>query len=1075
MIKQLKFISYLFLFVFGLSMVTFGQETVGDIEGTIKDPSDAVIANATVQVTGVNLGFNRTVTTDSNGNFRVLQVPPGNYRVVVNATGFAASTTDIIVNLGQTSIVRPVLTIGAVGATVNVTGDDFVPIDTTSNTINTSITERKAELTPKTSPNFAALLRISPAVREEPLGAGFQIDGSSGAENTFIVDGLEVTNFRTGQLRNVQNIPNSFVREVQVKTSGFNAEYGGATGGVINVVTRGGDNKFRGELGTQFEISQLNATTRPNAITSPFLSANSGAVEFIRPGTGGSLLNPPKDEFTNFYPVGRFSGPVIKDRLWFFASAAPQYFTTTRNSVFGNGTSRPETVQQRNDYYLGRLDAQVFSRLRLTGTFTYNPQTVRGRLVPFNTSTDPGDFSQRGGRVNSNNTTFQGFYTPTSNLIFSVRAGRAYLNEKDGAYGIPNATRFRCLGNATVLRTNFSNFGCGFGDDTGDNFLTNKDISIRNTLDTDVSVIAPNLLGRHIFKFGYQRNAIKNDVDQGFFNTGRIDFRFGQSAFGQGSASTGNVQLTRFGTVGLASSTNTAIFAQDNWQIARRLTLNVGLRAERENVPTFSATGVPIKFGFGDKLAPRFGFAYDVFGNGKTKIFGSFGYFYDRFKYELPRGSFGGDRFLRTFLAIPAGANISQFTVQSILANPAGVTIDFRVPSNDPSDNRIDPDLKAQRQTEFTVGVERELYKDLVLRSRYTRKKLNTAIEDVGFIDNDQNENFFIANPGRGIVSQSFATGLPATPKAERQYDAFEVNVEKRFAQNYFVDATYTYSRLFGNFSGLASSDERGRSSPNVNRFFDLPFLGFNTNGVPDNARLATDRPHAVKVFGGYTLDYKGRFLHGNSTDFTAAFIGQSGTPLSTQISIFNANTFLFGRGDLGRTERFTQTDLAVTHRYRFGRDNRFGMEFMVNATNVFNQNHVVDVFTSITANDVSGQQTSIFTRENGTPLIVGRTATGTPIFASGPIDQFTNCQGGVCSELNVFRAIFAGGLQTQLVNLVNNNVVLNSTRTFTDENGNRVVGRATATDNLTRDARYLQPQTFQDGRRIRFGFAFNF
>ncbi len=1065
MIKQLKFISYLFLFVFGLSMVTFGQETVGDIEGTVKDPSDAVVANATVQVTGVNLGFNRTVTTDSDGNFRVLQVPPGNYRVVVNATGFAASTTDIIVNLGQTSIVRPVLTIGAVDATVNVTGDDFVAIDTTSNTINTSITERKAELTPKSSPNFAALLRIAPAVREEPLGAGFQIDGSSGAENTFIVDGLEVTNFRTGQLRNVQNIPNSFVREVQVKTSGFNAEYGGATGGVINVVTRGGDNQFRGEFGTQFEISQFNARSRP------FLSGNSAAVEFITPGGGNSLLRPQGDEFTNFYPVGRFSGPIIKDRLWFFASAAPQYFTTTRNSIFGNGTNRAETVEQKNDYYLGRLDAQVFSRLRLTGTFTYNPQTVRGQLVALNTFTDPGDFSRRGGRVNSNNTTFQGVYTPTSNLIFSVRAGRAYLNEKDGSYGIPNTTRFRCLGNSTVLRTSFSNFGCGFGDDTGNNFLTNKDISIRNTLDADASVIAPNLLGRHIFKFGYQRNAIKNDVNQGFFDTGRIDFFFGQSAFGQGSAETGNVQLTRFGTVGLASSTNTAIFAQDNWQIARRLTLNLGLRAERENVPTFSATGVPIKFGFGDKLAPRFGFAYDVFGDGKTKIFGSFGYFYDRFKYELPRGSFGGDQFLRTFLAIPAGANISQFTVQSILANPAGRTLDFRVPSNSPDDNRIDPDLKAQRQTEFTVGVERELFKDLVLRSRYTRKKLNTAIEDVGFFDNDGNENFFIANPGQGVVAQPFASGLPATPRAARQYDAFEVNLEKRFAQNYFVDATYTYSRLFGNFSGLASSDERGRSSPNVNRFFDLPFLGFNTNGVADNGRLATDRPHAFKAFGGYTLDYKGKFLHGNSTDFTAAFIGQSGTPLSTQISLFNANTFLFGRGDLGRTERFTQTDLALTHRYRFGRDDRFGMEFTVNATNVFNQNHVVDVFTSISPSSLSGQQTSTFTRADGTPLIVGRTATGAPILARGVINQFTNCPGGVCDELNVIRAIFAGGLQTQLVNLVNNSVVFN--QTFTDVNGNRVVG--TATDTITRDARYLQPQTFQEGRRIRFGFAFNF
>jgi hypothetical protein len=150
-------------------------------------------------------------------------------------------------------------------------------------------------------------------------------------------------------------------------------------------------------------------------------------------------------------------------------------------------------------------------------------------------------------------------------------------------------------------------------------------------------------------------------------------------------------------------------------------------------------------------------------------------------------------------------------------------------------------------------------------------------------------------------------------------------------------------------------------------------------------------------------------------------------------------------------------------------------MEFTVNATNVFNQNNVVDVFTSISPSSLIGQQTSTFTRADGTPLIVGRTSTGAPILARGAINQFTNCPGGDCDELNVIRAIFAGGLQTQLVNLVNNNVVLNSTRTFTDENGNQVVGRATATDTVRRDARFMQPLTFQAGRRIRFGFAFNF
>ncbi len=1038
--KSRKYFSFLFLLLMGLVPLVFGQERTGNIEGTVSDQNNALLPGATVQVKGLDIGFSRILTTGDDGSFRLLQVPPGRYKITVGNPGFQDATSEVLVNLGQTQAVKFTLTVASADATVEITSGDVATIDTESNKIQTNISARRIELTPKASINFAGVLRVSPAVREEPLGAGFQIDGSSGAENTFIVDGLEVTNFRSGQLRNVQNVSNDVVSEVQVKTSGFEAEYSGATGGVVNVVTKGGNNDFHGNFGIQFQTDRLDTDT------SPILRGLTNRAEYISPGrdSSGTFLNPPDDEFTNFFPTANLSGPVLKDRLWFFVSGAPQFFDTERTTVFPNGVRETNRVEQKNDYYFARLDGQVNEKLRASATYSYSPQTINGGILGFGSTSSIGDQSQRGGRVNATNFTYGVTYTPVSNWVISVRGGRAFLNELDGSYGVPNATRVRCLGSGAVLGT-LPNFGCGptnsIGfDNIGSNSLTNKDVSIRNTFDADASVVLSDFGGRHILKFGYQFNRIENDVDSGFFNTGRIDFFFGQTAFGIGSP-LGNAQLTRFGTVGESSSKNQGLFVQDSWQLFPRLTLNLGIRIEKEDVPSFSATGVPIEFEWGDKVAPRIGGAFDLFGDGKSKVFASYGWFYDRFKYELPRGSFGGDQFLRTFVPIDS-TDINTYTVQSILADPNGLTLDFRVPSNDPSDNRIDPDLKAQRMSEVTVGFEQDLsvfgnfFNNTVLRARYTHKQLDEAIEDVGFFDDAGNENFFIANPGRGIVGQPFASGIPATPKAERKYDAFEITLDKRFSNNYFFSGTYTYSRLKGNFSGLASSDERGRSSPNVNRFFDLPFLGFDVNGNPDNARLATDRPHAFKIFGGYTYDW---FKNGlNSTDFTGAFLGTSGTPISTQVSLFNANTFVFGRGDLGRTETFTQTDFAVTHRYKFGEDSRYSVAFEANFTNLFDEKNVTDIFNILAVGSLAGQQSGF--------------------------NLFNNCPGGVCDELNTIRAIFNGGIQSQILNLVNNQVQIG-----TAPNGDPVF------ETITQDARYGQPLSFQQGRQVRFGVRFAF
>ena len=1023
-----------------LGSVAFGQETTGSIEGSVTDAQGGRVAGATILVEGPTT---RTVTTDDDGNYRVVQVPPGKYTVSTSATNFSSDKRDDVeVTLGRATVTDITLQAGGVQANVVISTSDVAAIDPTGSRIQTNITSDQIAMIPKGT-RIDSVLQVSPATRAEPLSRGFQIDGASGAENTFIIDGSEVTNFRTGQLRDTNNVPFQFVQEVQIKSSGFDAEYGGATGGVINVVTKSGSNDFHGEFGVQFETSNLSSrlnltgkvnNSDPQYLANPTILDNSSTTLLY--------INPPGDSFLNFFPSATLSGPVVKNRLWFLVSGAPQFYKTKRDFNFRNGAFRHYERELRNDYEFARLDGQVTDTLRLSGTFTYSPQREHGQ-IPSYTATAPAatDFTQLGGRVAANNVTGSGVWTPTPNLVFSGRFGRNYLNEKDSSYGVPSVTRIRCIGGGSPAGVPATN-PCAAGfNNVSDITKTAKDISIRKTIDADVNYLVSSLAGRHSFKFGTQWNKLFNDVDQGYFGIGEVRLFWGQSDRGIGPGvcpggpcpSFGYGYLQDFGTIGQAGSTNLGVYAQDSWQPTTRLTLNLGLRLEKEDVPTFREGTIPIKFGWGDKIAPRLGFAYDVFGDGRMKVFASYGQFYDRFKYQLPRGSFGGDSLLRYFFALP-DPNYTTYTRAYALANTLVGPIDFRVPSNDPADNRVDPNLKAGRQTEFTVGTEYGLTNDIVIGARFTHKQLDRTIEDVGFFDAQQNELFFIANPGMGVVAEPFAPGIPASPKAERKYDALELRVDKRFSSNYYLNASYTYSRLFGNYSGLASSDEPdalgvGRSSPNVNRFFDLPHIGFTTNGDPDNGRLATDRPHAFKFFGAYNFDWKSLFGHRldnsgrNSTELSASFIGLSGTPTSTQIAIYGANVFPFGRGDLGRSPVFTQTDMALSHTYRFGDDGRLGLKFEVNALNVFNENNVTSVFQLISPDSLTG------------------TTFG-----------FTNA---ATAETDTIRAIFAGGLTDQIV-----------------AGFDRPVGDPRR---IARDVRYGLPRTFQTPRQIRFGFKFFF
>src|SRR6185503_4617014 len=336
------------LIVLATCSFAFGQETTGSIEGNVKDTAGAFVPNVTLTITnagasssgttttGTGSGFKRTITTNEEGFFRILQVPPGVYDVVTTASGGfgEARYENVAVTIGQSTQLSLTVKPGSSVTTVDIVASDVAPVDTSSSAIQSTISAQKIELIPKGT-GFTGLLKTIPGTRPESRTGGFSVDGASGGENVFVIDGQEVTNYRTGTLNETYNVPTQLVQEIQVKSSGFDAIYGGATGGVVSVVTRGGGNEFHGEVGIQWEVPKFNGA--PRKLLSRFTSSDN----LVQSTT---YFQPNKPSGVNTFPTANVGGPVDKDRLWFFGSYTPQIFQTVVDTPYYTNSLGTQTV-----------------------------------------------------------------------------------------------------------------------------------------------------------------------------------------------------------------------------------------------------------------------------------------------------------------------------------------------------------------------------------------------------------------------------------------------------------------------------------------------------------------------------------------------------------------------------------------------------------------------------------------------------------------------------------------------------------------------------------------------------------
>ena len=940
------------------STPVLAQQQVGGLRVLVTDQTGSLVRGAEIEFSSE--GLIRPVFGVSNDQGLVVNhsLPPGLYAVTVRFPDFKTAVNEnVIVQVGRTFSVEMALEIGQVDSTIVVEAG-AAAIDTFKSE-SASIFSGDRLTDAAGGRDFTDYARFMPSVNIEAQAGdvahrgrdvhGISVDGSSGAENVFYVDGVDTTSMYNGL--NNQNLRVETVQEFQLKTAGYEAEFGGAMGGVLSVQTKSGANEFHGSALWYGSGSALSGAPARRLRLDPTQAVD--VAEYVFDAEDGEVTN----EFG--FTVG---GPVWRDRAWFFGALLPQIRERSRSVTFTSGESGDFIRNERLLSSTAKIDFQPTEKVRLMASVASDWADWKGGLPNRDGTSNPEfEWEKEGFEYPGYTLTGAAMITPIPAFVVDARWGlnatqteqflgpsqvRHRFNQSPGLIGFaPEDPLYRPRGFFAI------------GHDASLN--TAQDFQKKSTVSLSGSYLASTGGQQHSLRFGWQYNGLAHDVNEAYkFDYIRYNYARPYTTVDgtvRTSACTGadgalydpcgyyEVRAP-FGVVANVSTNRHALFVQDAWTLSGRLTLNLGLRLEKEAIPSFSDlpefSGAVFKWNFPDKVAPRLGFAYDVLGNAKLKLVGSWGRFYDAMKLEMANGSFGGFKWLSHYYLMDATtldwSKIGGLAGQGQYPGTYLETRNWRIPSFED----LDPELKPMRMTGSVAGLEYEVAPDYVLSFRYTRKNLDEAIEDVGR-QTPEGEAYYITNPGRGLsVDRFIEAGLPTTPKPKRTYNALEIRLRKSFRDRWIADIAYVYSRLRGLYSGLGSSDENGRLSPNVDRDFDLWFLNYDSKGNLIDGPLGTDRPNQFKINWAYVTPW--------NLEIGGFFRAMSGTPITRTVDLEHVDIMVDNRGSDGRNPAWTQTDLALVKRFYPFPDETKSLEINFNVINLFNQETGLRTFRSL-------------------------------------------------------------------------------------------------------------------------------
>jgi hypothetical protein len=936
------------------SGVASAQETTGTLTGRLVDTQGLAVPGATVTVTGPQGA--RSFVSDAEGRFNAAFLTPGVYDVRAELQGFKSVQVDnVTVSLGQTTDISLRMEIGGITETVQVVSSAAI-VDTTSATVGATLTSEMLARVP-VGRRFSDTLYLAPGVSSSGSAgrANPSMGGGTGLDNQYVVDGVNVTNQGYGALGSYSIVfgslgnatPFDFIKEVQVKTGGYEAEFGQSMGGVVNVVTKSGSNDIRGSVFGYAQPSALEGTWK----TYQSVNGTVNTIGIDRSDVGVEI-----------------GGPVMRDRLFFFGAINPSWETRTFNAP-SDVESFPAAAlgeidrERRTLSYSAKGTFQINAQNRIDASFFGDPS--KGPMGPQRTSSLLGPVLASGQleqyseltKFGGHNQTvrYDGVISPT----WLVEA--AYARAVNDIEEVPLVDEWRYR-DFTVTPTRITG-GIGFFE--AGNHSLNDQWSFKST----------NLFSGHEVKYGFSYEDVEfsqiNQRTGPTFTTSdgrqtatgaQIDI-VADSTFGQ----IYRVIRANYNTERLTTQNYWNFFVQDQWRATDRLTVNAGLRYEQETlVGTISELhtldGQTLdEFALKGNWAPRLGFVYDVLGNGRSKLFANWGRFFARLPNDIAARALSADEGVSR--ADYFDAALTRPIPDGVLAG--GQTQHLALAGVHAS--LIDPDAKLSYKDEFAVGFEWEAMPSTNVGLRYVHRYIGRAIEDVaaaplvaydlGLPGADSTE-YILTNPDADFPT-SFPELNASFEEPSHTYDSVEFTVDRRFSNNWSLMGSYRWSRLFGTYEGFFREDN-GQSDPGLTSLYDFPTNdpSYTQIGVPEfgyrgdirylgelgRGPLPLDRPHQFKAFGNYSMD--------NGLGIGVGLTASSGKPLTA----LAGNSWYGNGGEIPETPRGEgfdtidgfkkrtpmefQVDMQASYNLRFGERR---VTLLADAFNLFNLRRTID------------------------------------------------------------------------------------------------------------------------------------